>query len=284
MISIICALLAAAANALSSVLQRKAALSAPLDRRRGLRVVIEVLHHKVWFAGFAFLIVGFVLQAVALSQGALAVVQPILASELPLTLLVAAHLLGGRLGGRELLAVVAMAAGLALALGAAAPSGGQLDVSGAAWATACGVALAAIAVSLLLGWRLQGPASAAFLGIGAGGLFGLTAAFMLTVTGQAQQGPAALFGAWQLYAMAGAGIAALTVLQQAYGAGTLAAAQPGVTIADPIMAVLLGVFLFGEEIRTGWLVPLEVIGVAAIVAGAIELSRCLLVRADAAGR
>ena len=280
MITIICATCAAASNALSSVLQRKAALSTPLNRRGGLRIVLEVLRHKVWFGGFALLILGFLLQAAALSTGALAVVQPILAAELPLTLVIAAPILGGRLARRELLAALVMAAGLALALGAAAPSGGRTEASGVGWAVGCGVSVAVIALIVLVGIRVGRPTSAAFFGIAAGGLFGLTAAFMVTVTARAQEGPAALFASWQLYAMAVSGVAALMVLQEAYAAGTLAAAQPGVTIADPILAVALGVFMFGEQIRTGWLVPLELIGIAGIAFGSITLSRSPLIMGD----
>lgn len=280
MITIICATCAAGSNALASVLQRKAALSTPLERRSGLRIVIEVLRHKVWFGGFAFLVLGFLLQAAALSTGALAVVQPILAAELPLTLVIAARILGGRLARRELLSAVVMAAGLALALGAAAPSGGRTEASGAGWAVGCGVSVAVIAAVLVVGLRLGRPTSAVFFGIAAGGLFGLTAAFMVTVTARAQLGPADLFASWQLYAMAVSGVAALMVLQEAYAAGTLAAAQPGVTIADPILAVMLGVFMFGEQIRTGWLVPLELIGIAGIAFGSITLSRSPLIMGD----
>jgi hypothetical protein len=37
----------------------------------------------------------------------------------------------------------------------------------------------------------------------------------------------------------------------ALASGPLAASQPGFTILDPLTASLLGVFLFGEHIRTG---------------------------------
>jgi drug/metabolite transporter (DMT)-like permease len=281
-LSVLFAVLAAAANAVSSVLQRKGAISAPPDRTGGLRVVVEQLHHKVWFGGFGLLVVGFFAQAAALSVGSLAAVQPILAAELPFTLIIAARLLRGRLGKREWLAVLAMTGGLAAALAAAAPTAGRPDTSGLAWAVGCGCVLAVLAATAATGWRLDGPARAALLGASAGGLFGLTAAFMATVTSRAQGGVVELVGSWQLYAMIAGGFAALVVLQQAYGAGLLAAAQPGVTIVDPIVAVVLGVTLFGEQLRLGWLVVIELAGIAAIVFGALELSRSPLLSGPSA--
>jgi hypothetical protein len=85
LLSILFAVVAAAANAVSSVLQRKGAMKTPPERQSGLRVVVAQLHHRAFFGGFGLLIVGFLAQAAALSVGSLAVVQPILAAELPIT-------------------------------------------------------------------------------------------------------------------------------------------------------------------------------------------------------
>ena len=272
-LTLVFAVLAASANALSSVLQRKGALSEPDEESRGLKVVLDQLHHKAWFGGFAMLIAGFLLQAAALSVGSLAVVQPVLAAELPLTLLIASRVFHRGLGRREWLAVLAMAAGLAALLGAASPTQGRSDASGLAWALGSGAVVLVLAITAGTGWSVHGQMRAGFLGATSGGLFGLTAAFMATATQRAQNGPGALFSAWQLYAMALAGMGALVVLQQAYAAGMLTVAQPGVTIADPIVAVGLGVGIFGEQVRLGWLLPLEIVAVLAIGFGAVELSR-----------
>lgn len=272
-LSVLFAVLAAAANAFSSVLQRKGVMEAPPERSAGLRVVMEQLHHKVWFGGFACLVAGFLLQATALSLGSVAMVQPILAAELPMTLVLASHLFRRSLSRREWWAVAAMAGGLAAALGSASPSAGNADPGGFSELVGCGAAVGALFVVTLVGWHLQGSPRAALLGVSTGGLFGVTATLMATVTVRAQSGPAALFGAWQLYAMAGLGVTAVIVLQQAYGAGVLTASQPGVTIVDPIVAVVLGITVFREQLRLGWLLPIEIAAIAAIIIGAVELSR-----------
>lgn len=265
---------AALANALASVLQRKAAQAAPPEQAHGLRLIVSQLHRPAFCWGIACLIAGFLLQGAALSQGQLSVVQPVLAGELPLTLFLAGLVFKRRLGWREWLAAGLMAAGLAVALAAAAPSGGNpLGASGLTWAATVGSTLAALAVLTVAGSRAAGPRRAALLGTVAGGLFGLTAAFMATAAAQAQEGLGALVDSWQVYAMVAAGIAAVAMLQPAYRAGQLAAAQPGVTLADPILGVALGVVVFGEHLRVDRLVVLEVLGLAGIVAGVILLAR-----------
>jgi hypothetical protein len=57
---------------------------------------------------------------------------------------------------------------------------------------------------------------------------------------------------WQLYAMVGTRIAAMFLLQSAMNAGRLVAAQPGLTLTDPIVSILWGVLVFHEQVRTGW--------------------------------
>jgi drug/metabolite transporter (DMT)-like permease len=273
MLSILFALLAAAANAVSSVLQRKGALDTPPEKKSGLRVVLSQLHHPVFFGGIGLLTLGFLAQATALSFGSLAVVQPILATELPITLVVAARVFRRPLHRREWTAIAAMAGGLAAALAAAAPTPGGQPSGDLPLALACGSACGLLGLTAAAGWRTRGAGRAALLGVTSGGLFGVTATLMAAVTERAQAGPAELFSSWQLYAMVAVGLTSLVVLQQAYGAGVLGAAQPGVTIVDPIIAVTLGVAVFHEKLRLGWLVPLELAAIASIVFGAIEMSR-----------
>jgi drug/metabolite transporter (DMT)-like permease len=62
-------------------------------------------------------------------------------------------------------------------------------------------------------------------------------------------------------------------VQNALQAGSLVAAQPGISTLDPLVSVVYAVLLFGEDLRTGiWLLPALVGGVI-IVLGTISLSR-----------
>jgi drug/metabolite transporter (DMT)-like permease len=274
LLSVLFAACAACANALASVLQRKAARSAPPEDGHGARLILHQLRRPAFFGGIAGLIAGFLLQAAALSQGRLSVVQPVLAGELPLTLFIAGLVFKRPLGRREWLAAGMMTAGLAAALLAAAPSAGDpLRASGPAWAVTTGASLTALGPLAVAGWRSSGPRRAALLGTVAGGLFGLTAAFMSAVTAQARHGLGTLVGSWQVYATVATGAAAVYMLQPAFQAGRLATVPPGVTLADPVLAVVLGVVLFGEHVRLGWPAVAELLGLAGIVVGVVLLAR-----------
>ena len=75
-----------------------------------------------------------------------------------------------------------------------------------------------------------------------------------------------------------AGAVTMLLASHALAAGPLAASQPGFTIVDPLTASLLGVFLFGEHIRTGAAALAgEVLALAVVIAGAAALSRSSLI-------
>ena len=59
-------------------------------------------------------------------------------------------------------------------------------------------------------------------------------------------------------------------------AGRLLAAQPGLTLSDPIVSVLWGVLVFGERVRTGWSDVLAAVSALVLAAAVLVLirSRC----------
>lgn len=122
MLTFVLSALAACANAVSSVLQRKADRDEPAADNLSFRLIIDLFHKPVWFLGILGVIAGFLLQAAALSTGALAVVEPILVFELPVTLLLAGLVFHRRLHRKEWIAAFAITFGLAALLYALAPS------------------------------------------------------------------------------------------------------------------------------------------------------------------
>ncbi|MFF9409510.1 DMT family transporter [Streptomyces anandii] len=285
MLSVLLALLAAVANALASVLQRKAARGRPESESLSLRLIWHLLHRPVWLAGILSIIAGFLLQATALGHGQLSVVQPVLVMELPATLLLASLVFKSRLGLREWGASALMAAGLAGLLFFLSPSSGSTtDVGGLLWAVASGVNVAVVA-ALVVWASFAGPGSrkAALLGVATGCTFGFTAALIKGLTVRFTQGFAALFTSWQLYAMIVAGAGAMFLLQSAMQAGRLLATQPGLTMADPVVAIMWGVFVFGEAVRGGVYILLSVVAAAVVATGVVLLSRSPLLT-DESGR
>lgn len=275
------AALAALANAAASVLQRKAAGKEPDVKSLRPSMFLDLLQRRVWLGGILAVIAGFLLQAAALSVGSIVAVQPILGFELPLTLLLAWPILHSRLGKTEVLAAVAMAVGLAILLVSAAPEPGGQIPSLIGWLVGGFASAAVIGVCFLAGVLSQGARKAALLGVATGCTFGLTAAFMQVATHSFSRGLLSGFLAWETYATVVTGILAMYFLQNALQAGRLAAAQPGITISDPLLAGVWGVVLFHDRVRTGPWIAGEILGPLVIVAGMVLLLRSPYLQGEA---
>lgn len=276
------AVLAAVANAVSSVLQRKADREEPSQDNLSLRLILDLLHKPVWFLGVLGVIAGFLLQAAALSTGPLAAVEPILIIELPVTLLLAGTVFGQPLHAREWSAAAAMTVGLAGLLYLLAPSGGSgADVSGVVWGLGIAANLGMIVALVTLARRGSGMRRASLLGVATGAAFGLTAALMTAMTAAFSAGFLSIFSTWQTYAMVAVGGLAMFLLQSALNAGSLVAAQPGFTATDPVVSVVWGVVVFGENVRSGvYYLGSAVVAAALVGWGVYQLSHSPLVTGD----
>ncbi|MGW0083055.1 DMT family transporter [Streptomyces sp. NPDC003393] len=283
MLSVPLAVLAAIANALASVLQRKAARERPESESLNWRLVWSLLHRPIWFGGVAAIIAGFLLQAVALGNGQLSVVQPVLLLELPATLVLASLVFGSHLGVREWTASVAMIAGLAGLLYFLSPAhGSTAHATALMWALASG--LNVLVVGAVVAWaRLTGVGArkAALLGVATGCAFGFTAALIKGVTVEFTHGLDAVFTNWQLYGMIVAGAGAMFLLQSAMRAGRLLASQPALTLSDPVVAILWGVLVFGEAVRGGLYIVLSVVAAGVVAAAVVVLTRSPLLAGQA---
>ena len=95
--SILFALLGAFSQALTSVLQRLANVSAPEEKRSGWDSTKYLIRQPIWLLGMVCMGGPFVFTALALYFGALATVQPILVTELIFTLALRVSWLGDRI-------------------------------------------------------------------------------------------------------------------------------------------------------------------------------------------
>jgi len=272
------ALGAALANALTSVFQRKGIQSAPADTTLRLSLMTYALRRGIWLAGFALMIVSFLLQAVALHFGRLSEVQPILTTELVFLVVVLVTWFGFTMGGREWVGVLAVSAGLAGFLFFADPVEGSLAPPLWAWAVAIGACGAAMVTAVLLALRGPGWWRAAMFGTAAAIGFALTAAFTKVVSGFAASDWTTLYRHWQAYALAFFGVLAVFLAQNAFHAGPIVASQSTLVLVDPLASILIGVGLFGDDLRTnGAWGPLEALSLLVMFAGAVLLAHSPLV-------
>lgn len=274
MIAVVFAVLCAASNAAASVLQRREARTVPETMAFRPRLIWVLLRRPVWLGGVAALIAGFLFQAAALSFGGLALVQPLLVTELPFTMILISLVLKVRVDKRSWLATAALTGGLVLFLVTAAPSSNSHAViSPLQWGLAGGVTVLVVAGLILLARGVGPAARAAALGVAAGIGFAFTATFMRKSTLILRQDFAALPASWQLYAMVATGLCSFFLLQNALQSGPLITAQPAITISDPVASVLYGIMLFDERLRAGAWIVLELAGVGLMVYGSVLLAR-----------
>jgi drug/metabolite transporter (DMT)-like permease len=247
-------------------------------------LVFRLARRPVWLLGFAGMLAGFGCQLTALRFGPLALVQPVLAVELIFVFGFLAALNPGQVRARDWAAAIAMSAGVAVFLTAAAPDGGSQHASRTAWWIAAIVVAAAIAAAIALsearvnaGGR-GGPAwRAACLGVATGIGWGFVAAIIKELSSQLSGGLQQVFTTWPVYALMAAGAAAMLLTAHAMTAGPLAASQPGFTILDPLTAAFLGVVLYDEHLRTSPLaLTAEALALGALAAGAATLTRSTL--------
>jgi len=272
------ALGAAFANALISVFQRKGIETAPASSTLRLSLITYALRRGIWLAGFALMIVSFLLQALALHLGRLSEVQPILTTELVFLVAVLAAWFGFTITRREWLGALALTGGLAGFLAFADPVDGTLSPPLWEWVVAGGACSGAIAVAVLL--ALRGPRwwRAAMFGTAASISFAFTAACTKVVSGFAASDVAGLYRHWQTYALACFGALAVFMAQNAIHAGPIVASQSTVVLVDPVASILIGVGLFGDNLRTsGAWGPLEALSLLVMAAGAVLLAHSPLV-------
>jgi hypothetical protein len=109
--------------------------------------------------------------------------------------------------------------------------------------------------------------------------FAFTASLTKVVSTYAAQDWASIFRHWETYALALCGAASLFLAQNAFHAGPIAASQSTLVMVDPLASILIGVSLFGDNLRTsGAWGPLEALSLLVLFCGAFFLCRSPLVR------
>jgi drug/metabolite transporter (DMT)-like permease len=279
-LAILLSLAASLCTATSSICQRIGARR--LERNDGHEVhgfdpllVFRLARQPTWLLGFASMMAGFAFQVSALHFGPLALVQPILAAELLFVfgyLAMRTRSKGAR--RREWAAAIAMSVGISVFLRAAAPTGGREHAPATVWWVSGLVILAAVALAIGVSAIGHSPAyRAACLGVATGIAWGFVAAVIKELSSHVSDGPAAIFTNWSPYVLIVAGAASMLLASHAVAAGPLAASQPGFTICDPVTAVLLGVFVFGERLGTSpAALAAEVLGLIILAVGVLTLS------------
>ncbi|MGX7673436.1 DMT family transporter [Plantactinospora sp. DSM 117369] len=247
-IAILLGLASAACFAVSSVLEQRAAKRERPTRTIDPRLLFRLLHRRLWLLGWLPDALGTFLQALALRFGALALVEPLLVSGLFMAIPLEAALERRRPHRRDMLVVVIGVIGLTGFLLAANPRGGVEEPKAWAWIGVGAAIGALVTICLLVAWRTQDATRGLMLGIATGLLYAMAAALVKSVIEKLPDHPGEVLTDWHLYVLILVGGTALTLNQNAFQGGPIAAPLTAIALLDPFTSVLIGVFAFEEKL------------------------------------
>lgn len=268
------ALVAALLFGLSTVLQHQAAQAAAPERSMRPGLLLDLVRRPRWLLGQLGATSGFAAQAVALSFGALSVVQPLVVTRLVFGLVLAAWFAHQALSTREWGGALAIVAGLGAFLLAASPPEGTTAVNGTGWLGIMLVTGVPALVLVLAAPRTPGVPRAMALA-GAGALLFVALTTLTKVIGHDMRDDAAgVFTSWKLYALAPTGLGAMVLVQSAFMAGPIRASLPVLTCVECLGAIAMGALFLNEAVSlSGLAVVVEVLGLAAVVWGVVLVTR-----------
>ena len=265
--------------AVGFVLQQKAAEQEPAEERLSFRLLGQLLRRPMWLGGIGAMVCGQLLGAAALDRGTLALVEPIMATNVLFALPLSAVWHRRRLGRREWVGAVSLIVGLAAFVVAGDPYGGQADhLPWPNWLIAMGSIVVVAALAVSLGRRAAPYREATYLAVGAGVLYGLQDALTQRTEVGFSSGVLGALASWPPYVLVGVAVVALLLNQSAFEAAPLDASLPATTVAEPLAGIAFGVGVYGEHLSLQWpLLAVEVAGVAAMIAGVVLVARSPIV-------
>ena len=271
---VVFALLTALSNAVSVTTQHIASTADP-RRSSGWRLVLYLFRNPLWLFGWVALAAAFLFQALALHNGLISVVQPLLVTELIFALVLRRFWIHQSIrlvtwGGGALTCV-----GLAVFLVAGEPQGGQPTPLTHHWIAAGVTCSVGAAVLVALGqWGSPGRRAGLYASAAAI-MWALVAVFIKTTTDTFTQfGVGGMFLHWPVYALAVSGLAGVWLQQAALHVGPLRVSQPLLVIIDPLVSIALSVWLFDERfIPDATTVTVAAIAFAAMCVGVVLLTQ-----------
>ncbi|MFK4759732.1 DMT family transporter [Microbacterium sp. ZW T5_45] len=246
------------------------------DGASGLSIdqIKRLLTRPSWIAGTLMLGLAIVCQLAALSQAPLIVVQPLGAIALVMTTLLNARVSGHSPTKQSIRAIIACVGGIFLFVTFAAIYAAEKKITDIELFTILAILLVVIIV-LGGGWLiLRHRMRALFYVIGAGILYGFVATLAKAVINRIEAGNFEWITLVCVIALVAASAVGGYFVQTAYSSGPPDLVIAGLTVVDPLIAVLIGMVVLGEATAAPpWV--LVIFGVAGAIAvwGVVGLAR-----------
>ncbi|MFI5553005.1 DMT family transporter [Streptomyces sp. NPDC051738] len=255
------------------VLQQNAAQKAPLSDFLSPRILLDLMKVPRWLGGIGLMVVGMALGAMALGQGEISLVEPLLATNLLFALMLSRRQTKQPLGRQGWTGLALLAGGVTAFIVAGQPQGGTATDDPLRRWLIIGVMVALALLLTTYAKRSRLSSGPALLATAAGLLYGVQDA-LTRMTGQrfAEGGLTEVLTSWQPYAVVALGLTGLILVQSAFETASLRMSLPALTAAQPLAGILCGVGFLGDRLRTdAGALAWEAAGLAGIVVGIIML-------------
>ena len=268
-------LVAAVLLGVGFVLQQYSAEQEPESRFLHLRILTDLLRKPRWLLGIACMVAGYLCAAWSIGHLELTLVEPMLTTYLVWALVLAVPMSRQRVKPAEVIGAVILIGGVTLLSVSRSITPIGLDFGSFSHWYAAAIIAAIAALAVRIGHRRAGQVRATLTGLGAGLVFGIQDA-LTRQTLEILQGNSftVLFSNWAPYALVGAGIVGIWLMQNAFSAAPLHASLPAIAAGEPIAGIALGIVVFGDRVQiSAGLLAIEAGGIAALIVGVIAVAR-----------
>lgn len=234
----------------------------------------NMLRRPSWVSGTVLLGLAVVFQIGSLSLSPLIIVQPIGVVGLVITSILNSRINRVRIGKRVRGSIALAVAGIIIFVTVAAFTAADQPVTDAKLLAILIIFGAVFVLFMLLFAVFRHRSAALFYIVGAGTLYGFVATFAKAVIGRLQQGEFE----WLTWACVGAlavgALVGMVFVQNAYSSGPPDLVVAGLTVIDPIVAVLIGIVVLGEAAHApAWAAAVFIGSGALAVAGVLGLAK-----------
>ena len=274
-VAAVLALLAAVCFALAATLWQKASFGLAGVSLRQPKSLLLLLTRWVWLLGLVAQVVGVVLQAAALDRGRVSIIQPLLVTTVIWALPLGYFLTQQTIGSREVLGAAIIVVGLALFASFGHPAAGVSNAPGSDWVASILVICAVCVALLIFANRGSSSMRAALLGTVAGLLYGLSATLMKPVVESTHtEGLWSVVAGWQFWVWAAAGVVGFLFQQLSLATGRLVPSVAAVSVANPVVSVLLGALVLQERLdkNPSWHAVVAVGALCLALVGSVVIS------------
>jgi hypothetical protein len=237
--------------AIGDVLQQQAAQGAAVSQNGHLGLLAELLRSRRWWLGIVLLAGSIALQAAALNEGSVLLVQALVTLSLMFALPINARFSCRKVCRAEWMWAALLTAGVIVVVVVGNPLAGRTSAPLQTWAMVAAVFGPILIGCLAIGRARGGAVAATSYAFVAGSLWGVFAVLMKEVDAQLGAAGRSVTHSPELYACLVAVAGGFVFGQLAFRAGPLTASMPALQVSQPVVAAVLGVVVLDETVQAG---------------------------------